>query len=723
MDGEANLFDRSAAAKAVKDLSFVALERTLAEARFVDEDLAGLIELMERSGALIFRKQNPEMEARRDGFLRAFTEYVEARLGAAGGDKAKALEDLVRQVEGGYRDIEHGRRTAAISALPVERQIGAVLQRAARDGDDLRQRALLAIGKQREHVMGDRLIALDADGAPFDVDGALSSLVFNLGACLKLLIGHLHPDHPKGPVRLPALTEASEDEIYMAGTSLVSASSFRRWRRTEERRRFWGGVLMQHRPPNMPDGVAPTIEVIREFRPSNRELADWVANERLKEVMLRQFTSALYESAPRVPYAGAAGHAALPPEQYISVAERAGHKALLGLLSPEPFSDPGLKFAGLALVEWLRGYAALSAFANEASEVHKTPEERMLIRFAEGELEKRLCALGLSEDAAATFIAHATLGDRSDDMFDCPLLMTEGGGRLMFVPGLIDAAIARLVMSNLSTLGERFRDKGRSFERQVMRFFREMGFNAFTIDTHVGKEQYQMDVLVPWEKHLFLFECKHEVLSHYDPVAAHNFERTRQEHVAQILRQVEGLRRHPAMSVAAGGPDVAGMTIVPTLLYAFPYAALDPGDGVYVSDFSSLTRFFGDATVNVRVAGSKSIPVFRLWAGDRPTPDDLVQQLREPVQVAMITSLAEIRRDQLWLTDHRYALSYEWHRGAESLDKLGELLEFQPKELRRYIHRARVGMQREREAEASKLVIRQTREWREAKKRRRPDVR
>ncbi|MER8707623.1 NERD domain-containing protein [Mesorhizobium sp. M1088] len=663
MKSKTKSLDRSAVIKAINAMSSVDLKAQLDGVRLTKHELNDLFGLMARCSQLFFRAENPLREAGRDSFLDSVAESITERVGRRGHARAAAFRELIRLIEAGYRDVAYGLRTAAISALPPERQLIAVMERAAFDLDDLRDS--VARGLEKQPVLEDQIIAIDREGRQFDADGALAAYVGHVGAALRLLAGRMDSSPSATPLKIPPPGDATEEEIFKAGTSLLCAGAFRRWKRVEERRRFRGGELREIRPPHLPPSVAPTIEVIREFRPNSQvELLDWVANERFRDFLHRQVTSAWFEETNRG-FAGIDNAAALAPEGFVSLQERAAFKALLGLLSPDPFRD-GQRFQGLTIAEWLRGYATLNSLATDARERNSTPRSRSLLMFAEGELETRLCGAGLPKAAVPTFVASVTLRMNSDDLFDCPVVQITDGRRLLFTPAAADADLTRIILSNLGSLGESFAAKGGSFERHVIEFFRSLGFHTFTVNER--KASYQIDALVAWEDHLFLFECKNEWLSEASPVAAFNFERSKQKHVEQILRQVDGIRRHPEMVIAAGGVDPASKTVVPVLLYAFPYSEPDPGHGVYVSDWSSLTRFFESPSFHsvssspVRGSKLRRTATHRLWENERPTPADLLRQLRDPQQVRMMIERATFRHDEIWLADHRYALSYDLYR-------------------------------------------------------------
>lgn len=657
--------DRKAFARAVDRLSPTAAIAALgpADEALDVEEMAGLLQ---RAGRLVFRMANAEREGARNAFIDTLTAAVAARLGTAAGDRIAAVGDLMRELEAGYRDVAHGLATAAVSALPLDRQILAVLHRTALEVDDIRRHVDVALAKAESIVPGQPLHVMTEDGVVYEANAGLQFHVSNLGSCLKLLVGRLDEDRARGPVVLPPLGETTEDERFKAGTSGLLATAIRRWRRLEERRRFRGGELIVHRPPDLPADVAPTFEVIREHRRPVDDLWDIIANERQKDVFQRQTDDVALKLAD-YDYGGLDRPTGLGADELFSLGEAAALQAFSGLLFAPAF-EADQQFQGLTLREWVRGYAVLQALGERAIERETTAYGRSLAPFPPGQLDATLVAAGLKTSTAARFIAFATLSDHSDDIFDCPLLRMADGGNLLFTPAVTTAVIARVVLSNLAALGERFENKGDWFEAEVLAFFKSHGFSAFTIKTTlIAGEPYQLDVLVPWGDHLFVLECKNEALSGGDPVAAYNFERGRQDHVVQIQRQVNGLRAHPELALKAGGPDPRTSTIIPVVLYAFPYARPSEDHEVAIADWSGVTRFFRGPTLGFttrhRVGEGEALlrrhETTRLWRGDTPTVDDFIAHLRAPSQVTLKAEALEITPGDFYLCDHRGARTTE----------------------------------------------------------------
>ena len=654
--------DRGAAVAATEALSIDRLVAALDEVD-VEEVLSEVVGLMQRCGRLFFRTYNPKREGARDSFLDCVEAYIMDRAGHDAATHITRLRELVRQVEAGYRDVAHGVAGSAISALPAGRRYAAVLQRVGRDGDFLRDRADAALAAAT--VFTSEVIATDEAGREFDADGALSAYVGHLGSFLRLWSDEHGASGAGDRFVFPVPTPASEEEVFQAGTSIASAGAYRRWRRTEERRRFWGGELLEHRPPNLPPGTAATFEVVREYRPGPAELLDVVANERLRDMLLRQATIAF---SVHVDQASGPGPLALAPSAYVSASERGSLEFLASLLAPGR-AVLARRFQGLTLPEWTRGYAVLSIVARQAYGQEPTIGARSLRVLGIGELEERLGFLGLSNAAIATFVGHATFGPGEADLFDRPLLLLEDGRRLLYAPAAADVEIARTVLSNLGALRDPLDGKGSAFNGMVIEFLEGLGFAPFRLDTERNGDKYEIDVLLPWGDHLFLFECKNEMLSEGSPVSAYNFEVSRRRHVAQARRQADGVARHPDMILEAAGFDPSGMHVVTSLLYALPFSSPDLGEGVHVTDWSSLTRFFRSRDVVVApviplVPGvDPPVPeTHRLWDGEAPTPSDLVRQLSDPIQVALSVRRMVLEPEPFWLSDHRGALSQSWRR-------------------------------------------------------------
>jgi hypothetical protein len=282
--------------------------------------------------------------------------------------------------------------------------------------------------------------------------------------------------------------------------------------------------------------------------------------------------------------------------------------------------------------------------------------------------------------------------------------------------------------SNLLSLGERFETKGKRFEEAVMKFFKENDFDPYSIHATRKGETYEIDVIVPWDQYLFVFECKNRGLSNHHPIRSYYFRKERDGFIQQIKRQIKGLLAHPDMSIEAGGVDPGTKTIVPCILYGLPYAEAGPTDGVFIADWSSLSRFF-----KTRYLRSKRphelfdrdrllhrTALYSFWTGDKPTPDDLLRQLSDPIQIKIVRSRMEPIESVFIVDENRFGVTTEHQRGPLELRKLGGLLGFDARAVDREEQRIKKMVASLNKRFKGKRLITQTRAFREKQKRQKP---
>ena len=121
------------------------------------------------------------------------------------------------------------------------------------------------------------------------------------------------------------------------------------------------------------------------------------------------------------------------------------------------------------------------------------------------------------------------------------------------------------------------------------------------------------------------------------------------------------------LALKAGGPDPRTSTIIPVVLYAFPYARPSEDHEVAIADWSGVTRFFRGPTLGFttrhRVGEGEALlrrhETTRLWRGDTPTVDDFIAHLRAPSQVTLKAEALEITPGDFYLCDHRGARTTE----------------------------------------------------------------
>jgi hypothetical protein len=445
------------------------------------ENIDLFLELLQRSNHLFFKYPNPKQEKKRDEFLAEIENFISQNFDNATQTRFTDIVSLIRRVELGYRNILH-----FLEKLPTRKRSGvlqstAVLELAARRLDFIEGRTLESLQKAKSLSYSDEVVATLDDGSEFNVDAATTGFVENLGTTIKMFAHENRWITPEGIIELPSRCECTQEDISEVSGTEFLATSWRRWERVEQRRRYWGGQFI-----NYPDGKAlrsiSDVRVHFEYLPGDDDIYDWIANERFKEYIMQNLAELRYETFAADKVTGIAKSPRLPPEDFVSIIEVNAASLLSTELGVDVYSDSTLH-AGLRIVEWIRGYCTLSEIAAQSIRSGKTPAERNLITFEPGQLESRLTNVGLSSAQAERFIANAMFTPRSVDLFDCPLLQVEDGSILFFAPAAVHVHPAIATYSNLASMDDEFEGKGERFEQAVTKFFKGKGFNPYSIRT------------------------------------------------------------------------------------------------------------------------------------------------------------------------------------------------------------------------------------------------
>jgi hypothetical protein len=290
---------------------------------------------------------------------------------------------------------------------------------------------------------------------------------------------------------------------------------------------------------------------------------------------------------------------------------------------------------------------------------------------------------------------------------------------------VISANPARVVLSILSNLEEPLAKKGKAFERDMAEFLKKRGFQTYSFKAKRDGQEYEYDLILPWNDYLFLFECKNHSLSNHDPVQAYYFELERQSDTRQVNRLVDGLQRFPDVLVEHVGADAAGKIIVPCVLNSLPFALPEKNTGVYFTDSSLLKRFFQEKNFNVKVPHhiERNIKLLHRtayhswWAGDEPSPDDLLLQLEEPFQLKLMHAHTRAERSYFPIAEDALAITQELMRTEVTIESLAAVGGADASWVRKEIAAVSAGVKAVRARRERQLLRRQDRAWRERKKR------
>lgn len=367
-----------------------------------------------------------------------------------------------------------------------------------------------------------------------------------------------------------------------------------------------------------------------------------MANDRLGDRQIQTFQEMSLQTNMMSKAAGIDRAVELPPGVFVSAQEAHAGVALSEILGYSIIQDKE-RPAGLRLVEWLRGYAALQVLAQQrydqfgAAEIYFTIPRTELL----GILER----VGMKNGAAGIFIDRVSLKVGSRDLFDQPLIRTADDELLVFGPGLLTTDPARVTLSALGNQSEQLSRKGKAFERQMLAFFEDKNLVAKTLKFNRDGEEYEYDVIVEWGDYLFAFECKNRSLSGYHPVAAYYFALEVDSAVSQANRLVRGLLASPVLVLERTGIDISNKKIVPCVLNSLPYARSGQQDGVFVADASGIKRYFEERFFHINrphhLKGKNAVILHRtaikdIWEAESPTPEGLVQYLTDPFQIELL---------------------------------------------------------------------------------------
>lgn len=624
--------------EAIAKLSLSSLKAHLSQVTLDSAATEQLVGHVRRANGLVLQRADPVREKRRDAFLEGLTTYLKQR---CGDQAALALEGAVRQLliaEDGYRRILASLQRADITKLPANIRISAVLHRSVKQRRHLEKATTQVIANQR-YKMPQSISLRDEHGRPVSPDGVLDAWVSGVGASL-VMEGYNSNWLSGDALAIPDLPEVGEEELYQAGSNEVLAQAWRLWKRTEERARFGEGELIVRESSDLPVGSPPEATRCYELRTSSDEAwLNFAAQLRMQDVYDQTFAETYHERDTQERVVSLESGAALPPDAFLNLQEALA----LGQLSETlgyAVKDDHEQVEGLRILEWLRGFAVLGVLA----ERHLDENKASLPILTVSELRDVLHLGGLSQQGAATFIDLVTFRRTSRDLFDAPLIEMASGARLLFIPALLGHNPGSILLSVFSNLEIAFPRKGTAFEDRVRDVLRGHGLDARTFKVTRGGDEYEFDVVVPWGDFVFLFECKNRSLPGGHPVQEHHFAHEIRGHARQARRLADALNRWPEILQSEFGRDFSRRTIVPCVLNNLPYARAGDVDGVFFYDWSALTRFFGSGEMNIKtvltfakkVKRLHDIPTLRLWSGDRPSPEDLLAQLRDPVQLRIM---------------------------------------------------------------------------------------
>lgn len=573
---------------------------------------------------------------------------------------APTIEEMFALVMKAVRDAE-------VSQLDASTQLWAVIDRALREYDILMSRM-----KEQMPAKTDGIFVMDAvapkvrdnEGNQISIDSAIESLSHSVATTIQML-ARLNGWSEEGV--LPERSATSKEDTYRAGTHFFLANIWSLLLSASEHLRF-NEEKLSSKTQVYEDGVERTLTFFN--LKLSTDILFRVARVRSHQIQLQMeadLTVRIDSSAYKNPRLSPV---ALPPEEYVSRQELVAVSLLDGLYHQDVMSQ--ISLGGLTLREWVRCYATVTWFVSRSE---GGLPDASLVEVSKEDLVSALMNGGVSEDHVNSFIRAATFTPDSRDLYDCPLLATATGkfyliGFLLGAGNLLETVVSRLV-----TLGIHDPSKGDSFEAAVLEAVQSAGLRASGLAWQIDGEQFQCDVALLLDEHLFVIECKNDLLPPESPAQEFFFLESQFDYAAQALRISESLQAHPELLQEKFGPDASFHTATTIVLNAMPFSADGERLGVYFHDFSSLSRFLGEPNIYftqqlMRNGQPRQIKhkIASLWDGDRPTASALLRHLEAPTGLIVEKSRWHRDKSLTGLTDEWAVVSPILKRDATSFE-------------------------------------------------------
>ncbi|HHW2502421.1 TPA: hypothetical protein ACUUB0_002577 [Pseudomonas aeruginosa] len=615
---------------------------TLLDEMETDEVAAVLDEKMAQPGAYQIRGNR----ARRNDFYDALlnSPVMSGSHGAILAD-ANELNEKIKKIEKCFDEIRGSLPECDISKLPGDVQFWSHVERASRELTILNRAGEKALGKMdarlrtgRRTDMPEAVMVRLEDGSVVNWDAAYSNQVDVLSLTLKMLAFEQKLLHA-GKLVAPPMPAITDDHVYKAGSIQLYAVSWNALENAANRTLFFGGEIgsaqdakasLDHFPDNFHVKFADPIFFYREV--SDAEVYDFMANRRLHTWALQNTLAMATQTELRRAVMRDGGEVPDLTAGFVSEDEGITLAKLSEILSYDVFEDKEL-FHGLTLRQWVRGYCSLKLMA-AAKKV-----DACLVTLGKAEVEQWFRDHKIPEECIDTLMGHLTFGEDSRDLYDSPLIQSQDGKCALLADVLTSCNVTNVLFSRLSSLKTKFDKKGKGFEKRVVSSFTKWGYPCKPAEFKIDGSQFEYDALVLVDDALLLIECKNNLLSSNNAVQAFRYSEAIDGNVEQIKRLERGLRERPEVVESLFGRKLDELTLVPVMLNSMTYSR-SPIDGVYISDWSALSKFFTERTISrFNLDNGKKVnkqTIHTLWKGKRPTAEELIAYLSMPIQLKLL---------------------------------------------------------------------------------------
>jgi hypothetical protein len=607
-----------------------------------------LIEDTIQSGCLIEPRHDEKDVARRDMLIRELLQCCED---SADGESKERLENHIKDaglIERCYREIRRTLKASAIAKRTPQVQAWAAIARLVEELNYVQAKIDAALTSRSETR---RVWLLDSNpwrltgptGKPIEADAAVNSLARHLGMTLRMLAHENHWFSNKRIV-LPSRVDVDEGIIFESGINSLLAHCWCRVEDSSEHIRYLGGEISQRRVAvSDSDQDAPReYEAVRFDMDFGLKQWELVARSRLDQMFVQNFMNLRGRSELQSRIRDIQeGPVALPLDSFVSEHELV---TVMFLQMAHHLSQIELSknYDGLTMFEWIRCYCLLRYYCNR-DDVTPALQLRELDL---AEFRQTLRRASIDDQKAQEFIDSIIFQTGKRDLYDAPVMVDADGRYWLLAPLFASANVAEIVLSQLSSHGASFDSKGSTFEETIRDAFRARSIPVKGFKYHHDGKQYECDAAVLWGKHLFIFECKNDFLPTSRPQLSYffwldmvNAGRQVMTIASHFIADRSLIRRH------FHADDWE--EIHPVVLSALPFSLPMQVEGAYFYDASALLRFLTDGAAGLAQHSPDNrfvvqAPLAQLWLGDEPAPEDLIAQIKKPLQLTQFDGRMDI---------------------------------------------------------------------------------
>lgn len=522
-----------------------------------------------------------------------------------------------------------------ISKLERNIQIWSHLNRVESQCAQIRSDMHKVLQKKPKQKMLNPFVELEnEEGDKYSPDAAIENLIKYLTLTLSLL-SYNFKWYQDGKVVLPGKIAVSEDDIFKAGSIELLARSWKALEESSMRSILFGGEVFRCQGDEVQeDAKANGVKTSYHFQraESDFEKFDSISCERVKKRSLQDFIEIISNPkiklliAPDFKSVGKLSEGSFLDEDEIQTCGK-----LEDVFCTDIYSDE-TEYNGLTLRDWVRGYFTLRHLSKEIL------LGNILSTLSKQNVLDALTGSGILDESANTFIDLVTFGKNSKDLYDCPLIKMEGDGFYLVYYSLVNASISNLILSMFSSLETESSKKGYKFEAEAVEMITKYLSECKGFKFKRGLEEYEYDAVFILDKKIFILECKNRSLSWYSPVKAYRNKKYLSKTVKQITRLKNALVEYPEVLLEHFSADVTKFEIVPVIFNCMPFSWNGKFENVYITDFSSLSRFAKSSSINLVMASAKgqtkkSSNKAKQWAGSKPNSNDLLRHLESPIQL------------------------------------------------------------------------------------------